>query len=150
MCSNVFNMFNVLNVFMRRIPQIRIRLPGFWHCRYGESGSTWTEIFCNLKNHNTGRGNIQLHSRGEARSVWSRIIKVTSGLRIRYIASPSHDSGDFGLSDLIYRFTFSVAVLISDLRIRYVAFASWYSQKKRLSLCDSPFSLFNVFQTFSD
>ena len=75
---------------------------------------------------------------------------MTSGLRIRYIASPSHDSGDFGLSDLIYRFTFSVAVVISDLRIRYVAFASWYSQKKRLSLCDSPFSLFNVFQTFSD
>ena len=75
---------------------------------------------------------------------------MTSGLRIRYIASPSHDSGDFGLSDLIYRFTFSVAVVISDLQIRYVAFCVMVQSKKRLSLCDSPFSLFNVFQTFSD
>ena len=58
--------------------------------------------------------------------------------------------GDLRLKNPIYRFTFSVAVVISDLRIRYVSFASWYSQKKRLSLCDSPFSLFNVFQTFSD
>lgn len=58
--------------------------------------------------------------------------------------------GDLRLKNPIYRFTFYVAVVISDLQIRYVAFASWYSQKKRLSLCDSPFSLFNVFQTFSD
>ena len=35
--------------------------------------------------------------------------------------------GDLRLKNPIYRFTFSVAVVISDLQIRYVAFASWYS-----------------------
>lgn len=73
---------------------------------------------------------------------------MTSGLRIRYIASPSHDSGDFGLSDLIYRFTFSVAVVISDLRIRYVAFASWYSQKRDCHYATAPFLSLTFFRPF--
>ncbi|SDK75991.1 hypothetical protein SAMN04487833_1076 [Sarcina sp. DSM 11001] len=58
--------------------------------------------------------------------------------------------GDLRLKNPIYRFTFYVAVVISDLQIRYVAFCVMVQSKKRLSLCDSPFSLFNVFQTFSD
>ena len=62
--------------------------------------------------------------------------------------------GDLRLKNPIYRFTFTftfyVAVVISDLQIRYVAFCVMVQSKKRLSLCDSPFSLFNVFQTFSD
>ena len=67
---------------------------------------------------------------------------MTSGVRIRYIASPSHDSGDFGLSDLIYRFTFSVAVVISDLQIRYVAFCVMVQSKKETVIMRQPlFSL---------
>lgn len=38
--------------------------------------------------------------------------------------------GDLRLSDLIYRFTFSAAVVISDLRIGYITFCVMVQSKK--------------------
>ncbi len=50
--------------------------------------------------------------------------------------------GDLRLKNPIYRFTFSVAVVISDLQIRYVAFCVMVQSKKETVIMRQPlFSL---------